>query len=158
MEHLEPYKSRKVLVLPLARVNGWSLKRYAILSNGRVFDEKVADAALKAAIGRLPTAGNIIDGNSNHGVGFQIVHFAETAVVAPAFYWQWGSVLSNVEQMRAPWDRPTEFRSSNNEVVGCVWEMDIVNFEVAAWKTTVLRNDGTPSERLEKYLMEHCLT
>jgi hypothetical protein len=156
MKHLEPYTSRKVLVLPIARVQGWSLKRYAILSKGHVLDEKIAEAALQAAVARLPIAGDLINENSNHGVGFQIVHFAETAVVTPAFYWQWGSVLSNVAQMRAPWDRPTEFRSSHNEIVGCVWEMDIVNLEVAAWKSTVLRTDGTPEERLEKYLMEQC--
>lgn len=56
---------------------------------------------------------------TNHGVGFQIIHFAEVAVVAPTFYWHWGSVLSKIVQVPAPWDRPTEFSASVNDVVGC---------------------------------------
>ncbi|AXI46465.1 hypothetical protein C1J03_10795 [Sulfitobacter sp. SK012] len=158
MEHLQTFQSRSVQALPIVNTNGWCLKRYAILSKDHDFDDKIASAALQAVSERLPTAGDIFDASTNHGVGFQIVHFAEVAVVAPAFYWKWGSVLANVEQIRAPWEQPTIFAPSNNEVVGCVWEMDIVNFEVTAWKNTILGNSGTPNKKITKYLLKQYST
>ena len=101
MNHLQPYTDRKVLVLPLAEVNGWKLKRYAILANDKTFDPIAASSSLDAAIERLPAAGNLEDPGGNHGIGIQLVHFAEAAVVSPVFYWVWGSVLANTHQMSA---------------------------------------------------------
>jgi len=152
MQHLQPFQSRTVLALPLATDNGWHLKRYAILANGRDFDDGIASSALVEAIARLPKAGKIDDEDSNHGVGFQIIHFAEIAVVSPVFYWQWGSVLANIEQMRAPWEQPTHFGDGKKEFVGCVWEMDVVSFEIGAWKDTLLGTAGTPTDKLARYL------
>ncbi|VAX31526.1 hypothetical protein MNBD_NITROSPINAE05-195, partial [hydrothermal vent metagenome] len=85
----------------------------------------------------------------------QIIHFAETAVVSPVFYWQWGSVLANIEQMRAKWEAPTIFGDGMREIVGCIWEMNVVSFEIDAWKNTLLNNVGTPAERLAVYLEQH---
>ena len=152
MEHLQPFNPRSVLSFPMVRDHGWSLKRYAILSEGREFDNDVASAALTEAFNRLPDAGSLADEAGNQGVGFQIIHFAQTAVVSPVFYWQWGSVLANVAQMRAKWEAPTVFGDGVDEVVGCVWEMEVVCFEVSVWKGTVLNDVGSSKERLSAYL------
>lgn len=157
MEHLQQFCSRSVSSLPVVKDHGWQLKRYAILANGRNFDNNIASSALIEAIKRLPDAGRLSDGTSNHGVGFQIVHFAEIAVVSPVFYWQWGSVLANIEQIRAKWEEPTIFGKGVKEVVGCVWEMEVVNFEINAWKNTLLGTVGTPTERLANYLEQHLI-
>lgn len=155
MNHLDPFRARQTLSLPLAEDRGWRLKRYAILSNGRELDDAVIAAATEAAFERLPTAGELNDADGNHGVGFQIVHFAEQiASVSPVFYWQWGSVLANAPQMRAAWETPTQFGDGVTEVVGCVWEMQVVSFEAEAWTLTVLSNREAPKVRLENYLNE----
>ena len=109
MKHLMPFEPRTVLSLPVAERDGWRLKQYAVVSDGRAHDQKVHSAAFDAAMRQLPDAGALADADGNHGIGFQIVHFAEVAVVSPVFYWQWGSVLANVDQMRAPWNSPTDF-------------------------------------------------
>ena len=155
MKHLKPFQPRTVLSLPVGECDGWRLKRYAILSDGRTFDEKVQSSALDAAIRRLPDAGALDDADGNHGTGFQIIHFAEVAVVSPVFYWQWGSVLANIDQMRARWSAPTDFGPGINEFIGCVWEMEIVTFEVSAWKETVLGGAGGPEAGLQDYLARH---
>lgn len=155
MHHLQPFRPRDVVSLPLAEKSGWRLKRYAILADDRKLNHKVISAALDKALQRLPQAGKLSDQDGNHGIGFQIVHFAEVAVVSPVFYWQWGSVLANIPQMRAPWDAPTEFDTGVKEVVGCVWEMEIISFEVNAWATTLLGNTGTISEKLKCYFAHH---
>lgn len=155
MEHLQQFYSRSVLSLPVAKDHGWQLKRYAILANGRNFDNNIASSALIEAFKRLPDAGSLKDGAGNHGVGFQIVHFAQIAVVSPVFYWQWGSVLANIGQIRAKWETPTIFGDGVKEIVGCIWEMEIVNFEIGTWRNTLLNNTGTPEERFETYLEQH---
>lgn len=155
IEHLQQYCSRHVMSLPIAKDHGWQLKRYAILADGRKFDNDIASSALIEAYARLPDAGNLVDEADNHGIGFQIVHFAELAVVSPVFYWQWGCVLANIGQMRANWITPTNFGNGVEEIVGCIWEMEVVSFEVNTWKNTLLNNVDTPTERLASYLQQH---
>jgi len=152
LDHLQPYSSRRVLVLPTAEVDGWQLKRYGILAKGKTFDPVSASSSLKAAIERLPAAGKLDDPSGNHGVGFQLIHFAEVAVVSPVFYWVWGSVLANTHQMRAQWGDSTKFETGVKEVVGCVWEIQILCFESQAWQETMLSGVDTPEENLSRYL------
>lgn len=152
MNHLAKFKPRDVLVLPLADVGGWTVKRYAIVAENRRFDASVAEAALACVPDLLPAPGQIDTDDGNHGIAVQIVHFAEVAVVSPIVYWHWGSVLSHPIQLRAPWDNPTRFRPGVQDVLGCVWEMEIIAFEVEAWKTTVLSGEGSSIERVERYL------
>ena len=152
MNHLQYFQARKVICLPMAEKDGWQLKRYAILAGNRKFNEKIALASLDAALARLPKAEKLESPDGNHGVGFQIVHFAEVAVVSPIFYWIWGSVLANTHQMRAQWDTPTKFEEGVTEVVGCIWELEIVTFEVETWKEIMLNGKDTPEQRLLRYL------
>ena len=154
MKHIQKFQARNTLSLPLLKQKGWQLKQYAILAMGKVFNDEIANAAQIAAFKRLPHAGNLIDETGNHGVGFQIIHFAETAVVSPVFYWQWGSVLANITQLRASWDKPTQFDDGIQEIIGCVWELAIINFEVNAWQNTVLNDSNPPQERLTAYLAQ----
>ena len=155
MKHLQSFQSRPVLVLPSVQSNGWQLKRYCILSNGRKFDSKTISLALDSALARLPVAGKLGDAGGNHGVGFQIVHFAEVAIVSPVFYWMWGSVLANVDQMRAQWNDAEKFETGVKQVVGCVWEMELVCFEIKSWKNTMLADVGSPADRLDNYLNQY---
>ncbi|WP_299478267.1 hypothetical protein [uncultured Roseibium sp.] len=152
MEHLSRFQPRDIRSLPVLETDGWHLKQYAILSEGKSFDPAVAAAAGAEALKRLPPPGGLEDPIRAHGIGFQIVHFAQVAVVAPVFYWQWGSVLSKIDQMRAPLHTPTEFGNGAEEVIGCLWEMDIVSFETDTWKSTILSGEGTPAQRLAAYL------
>lgn len=152
MNHLQKYSSRPVRVLPTSELNGWTLKRYGIIAKDKEFDSAIASAAFESAIKRLPTAGKLEDAQGNHGIGFQIVHFADVAVVSPVFYWLWGSVLANTDQMRAQWEEPSNFQTGVNEVVGCLWELQIICFEAQSWKENMLGGTGTPAENLSRYL------
>ena len=154
LTRLQPYRPRPVLALRVIEDRGWHIKRYAIVADGRVFDDTIADAATEEALNRLPKAGALNDETGNQGVAFQIVHFAEVAVVSPVFYWQWGSVLAHLGQMRASWDTPTQFTDGVREVVGCVWEMKIVEFEVRAWTEQLLDDKRSAGDGLVAYLQQ----
>lgn len=155
MSSLQPYRPRPVLNLPHVESSGWHLKRYAILADGRAFDEAIVAAAAEEALRRLPNAGSLNDETGNQGVAFQIVHFAEVAVVSPVFYWQWGSVLAHLDQMRASWNAPSQFEDGVKEVVGCIWEMNIVQFEVGAWANQLLGGKKSTTDGLNAYLQDH---
>jgi len=152
LEHLQSYASRDVLFLPIAQANGWQLKQYAILAKDKEFDPVAVSSALSAATKRLPAAGKLTEPSGNHGVGIQIVHFADVAVVSPIFYWLWGSVLANTHQMRAQWESATDFETGAKEVVGCVWEMQILCFETQSWKETMLNGTGNAEDNLSLYM------
>lgn len=156
MSHLDPYVARAVLALPHMQKDGWHLKRYAILTEGRTLADDVVEAATAEALRRLPAPGTLEHGDGNHGIGFQIVHFAETAVVSPVFYWQWGSVLAQVHQMRAPWEAPNNFGDGEAEIIGCEWEMNIVNHETSAWMNSMLSDIGDPDVRRARYMGDQC--
>ena len=160
MDHLSPFRPRKRHVLDTAHENGWQIKRYAIVADGRTYDPAIAAAATAEAVRRLPEPGPLTAANGNHGAGFQIIHFAEGAVVSPMFYWQWSSVLAQMGQLRAAWETPTRFADGMREVVGCVWEMQIVQHEVTAWTDTMLGSATAddPAQRLSRYMSLHADT
>lgn len=153
MKHVQPFRSRKVQSLGLAAQDGWRIKRYAIVADNRALNPQGVAAATEAAFARLPKAGPLEDGQGNHGVGFQILHFSEEIpLVSPVFYWQWGSVLFNAHQMRSYTESPYEVVDGVAEVVGCVWEMELVAFESAAWRENVLTSGADIATRVERYL------
>jgi len=152
MQHLQSFQPRKILSLPTVKRDGWKLKRYCIIANGRKYDADVVLSALVAAIERLPTAGRLNEAEGNHGVGFQIIHFAEVAVVSPVFYWIWGGVLANVDQLRAQWSNPIKFETGVKEVIGCVWELEVIIFESQCWQETMLQDVEESAASLERYL------
>lgn len=155
MNQFQSFRPLPTLPLPTIKQNGWQIKRYAILGDEKSFDEDIASSATNEAIKRLPQAGNIKDEIINHGIGFQIIHFAQVAVVSPVFFWQWGSVLANIPQLRAQWKNPTAFGDGKPEVSGCIWEMEIVAFEVNAWKNTMLSDEANLTGNLADYLTLH---
>ena len=156
MDHFARFQARETVPLPLAEDRGWRLKRYAIVADGRALDHAATEAATMEAMRRLPEAGALQDASGNHGIGFQIIHFAEQlSAVSPVFYWQWGSVLANIDQMRATWAAPSGFGDGVREVVGCVWEMQVVAFEMEAWTRIVLGSEVPPKDRISRYLNEH---
>ena len=153
MQHLEPYQHREIRQLNLADSDGWRLKRYAIVADDRTLDPLAVDAATQGAFERLPKARTLSDAQSNHGIGFQIFHFSEQIpLVSPVFYWKWGSVLFNAHQMRSYSDNPYKIVDGVRDIVGCIWEMELVNFEVQAWRDIVLREGADPDARVAQYL------
>ncbi|MEM7439733.1 MAG: hypothetical protein AAF393_09050 [Pseudomonadota bacterium] len=153
MHHLAPFESRPVTVVPAAQSRGWHLKRYAITAAGRTIDPAAIDCATELAITQLPRADALDDPSGNHGVGFQIVHFAaEVSAVSTVYYWQWGSVLARLAQSRASWDAPHVFQEGYSEVVGCVWEMQVVIAETELWQRIMLSETQAPAHRLGLYM------
>ena len=54
--------------------------------------------------------------------------------------------------MKVHWNEPTVFKDGVDEIVGCVWEMNIVRDEVKAWTDTMLGRSQNPLDQMSKYL------
>jgi len=61
-------------------------------------------------------------------------------------------VLANADQMRAPWENTKAFETGAKEVVGCIWELQVVCFEIQTWKDIMLGGSGESEENLGRYL------
>ncbi|WP_157598841.1 hypothetical protein [Tateyamaria omphalii] len=57
--------------------------------------------------------------------------------------------------MRAAWEAPTSFGDGVAEVIGCVWEMNLIIHETQSWMRTLLSGHGTQDDRLVRYMEDH---
>jgi hypothetical protein len=84
------------------------------------------------------------------GVGFMIVHQAERRNSIFIAWWENESVLHQ-RMLFSPQDAPLNIAADPNDtVVGCVHELNLINFESDAWMQTMMHKDNAPD--LEEYL------
>ncbi len=146
------YRPREVQPLALAQRGDWRIKRYAILSEGASIDPIAVDAALEAGARALQAAEAESGDIPHQNLGFQLIHFGEHAVWAPIFWWVLGDNLSSA-MFRAPLADPTAFADmAATGLIGCVWEMGVVDFERRTWIETMLKAEGDQAAARDAYL------
>ena len=141
-----PYKPRHVRFIRREDVDGWRLKLYGISLNGKEPDPEFVDATrdLAAAVLPQPAAGD-----GHYGVAFATAHDATSLYIALVYWWQSENELHQRIYVSTK-DGPIAFVPVENQPAGCVWELEIVDFERRAWIEDVLANPDGPD--LERYL------
>lgn len=141
-----PYKPRHVRFLRREDVDGWRIKLYGIALNGKEPDPEFVDAtrALAAAVLPQPPAAD-----DRYGVGFATAHDATSAYIALVYWWQSENELHQRIYASAK-GGPIAFAPVENQPAGCVWELEIVDFERRAWIEDVLANPDGPD--VDRYL------
>jgi hypothetical protein len=141
-----PYRPRHVQFIRREEVEGWRLKLYGIALNGEEprpeFLEAVRD--LSGSVLPQPPVGD-----DRYGVGFAIAHDARWVGIALVYWWQSENELHQRIYV-SPKDDPTAFTQVENQPAGCVWELEVVDFERRAWIDDVLARPNGPD--LERYL------
>jgi hypothetical protein len=141
-----PYKPRHVRFIRKEDVEGWQLKLYGIAVNGQeprpAFVEATRDLA--AQVLPQPPAGE-----DHYGVGFAIAHDARAVGIALVYYWKSENELHQRIHV-SPKDDPAAFTPVENQPAGCVWELEVVDFERRAWLEDVLSNPDGPD--IDAYL------
>jgi hypothetical protein len=141
-----PYKPRHVRFVRREEVEGWRLKLYGIAVNGEEprpeFVRSVRDLAA-TVLPQPPVA------DDRYGVGFAIAHDARWVGIALIYWWQSENELHQRIYV-SPKDDPAAFTQVENQPAGCVWELEVVDFERRAWIQDVLASPGGPN--LEAYL------
>jgi hypothetical protein len=133
-ELVAPHEPRPIRFLRLEQVGDWQLKVYGIALPGREPREELVEATLRLAPDVFAEADE-----DNYGVGFVTVHDSATS--------------ANELHQRiyvSPLEDPGALTKVQNPAAGCVWEIEVVDFERRAWLEDVLANPAGPD--LKRYL------
>ena len=141
-----PYKPRHVNFVRREDVQGWQLKLYGIAVNGQEPRQEFVEATRDLAAQVLPQPPA---GEDRYGVGFAIAHDARSVGIALVYFWKSENELHQRIYV-SPKDDPAAFTQVENQPAGCVWELEVVNFERLAWLEDVLSNPAGPD--LDAYL------
>lgn len=138
--------TRPIRFLRYERTGPWRLKLYTIATHG----EEARPDFVEEVVRRMPEVMPAPAlGNGRHGVGFVIAHDAATASIAIYYWW---SSFNELHQhiLIGPKADPRGMAKFEHQAAGCVWELEVIDFERRAWLSDVLANPGGPD--IERYL------
>lgn len=141
-----PYEPRHVRFIRREDAAGWRIKLYGIALNGKEPDPRFVEATRDLAASVLPQPPAADD---RYGVGFATAHDATSLYIALVYWWQSENELHQRIYV-SPKDGPIAFVPVENQPAGCVWELEIVDFERRAWIEDVLASPDGPD--LDRYL------
>jgi len=141
-----PHRTRPIRFVRPERIGEWRLKLYTIATHGEVARPALVDETLRRAPAIFPAAAHA---DGRHGIGFITVHDAMTASIALYYWWESFNELHSRIYV-GPKADPRAMTLLPTQVAGCVWELEIIDFERSAWIADVLANPAGPD--VERYL------
>jgi hypothetical protein len=144
-----PHRTRPIRFVGPERIGDWRVKIYGIATHGETVRPGLLAETLRRAPDIFPRPAA---GGSRHGIGFVIAHDAQTASIALYYWWESYNELHSRVYV-GPKDDPTAMTQLPTQVAGCVWELEIIDFERRAWLADVLANPAGPD--VERYLARH---
>jgi len=111
------------------------LKVYGIASACEVFGPSLLDEA-RATFGEMTHGAGSTSGGSAR-LGFAIVHPGTEGISFLMHWWEQGSVLCQSVRRRS-YDG-TAIDVAARGVIGCVWELAVIDAEQRAWRSTMMQ-------------------
>lgn len=143
------YEPRTISFHGTETIGGWTVKLYGIAAHAEAPRKALMAATAKIAASALPKQAQE---EGRHGVGFAIAHDADDFCFALIDWWSGDNELHQ-QLFFSPLDRPNELRPYLGQAIGCVWELEVTDFERRAWLRHVLANPEGPD--LDTYLANH---
>ena len=141
-----PHLTRPIRFERLEPIGDWRIKLYTIATHGEAARPELVAETLRRAPAIFPGAALA---DQRHGVGFVIVHDARTASIALYYWWQSFNELHQ-RVFAGPRAHPEAMTQLAQQTAGCVWELEVIDFERRAWLADVLANPSGPD--VERYL------
>lgn len=146
------YKKRPIRYLGLAQHNGWRVKLYGIRYQGNgaaeIPDAVHVELAKEVVLGELPETAVT---EQHYGVGFLIIHQGQQRTWYLLDWW-FGEDILKQKLFSSPLAAPEQLSPAEPDLMACVWELAVHNFERQAWIDTVLNNQK--GANLEAYLTQ----
>jgi hypothetical protein len=142
------YQPRTISFHGIETVGEWAVKMYGIAAHTEVPRTALIAATAKIAALALPQPAH---GGGRRGVGFAIAHDAADFCFALIDWWSGDNELHQ-RLFSSPLDRPEELRPHPGQAIGCVWELEVTDFERRAWLRHVLTNSQGPD--LDAYIAD----
>lgn len=140
-----PHRKRPIRFVRLEHIADWRVKLYTIAGDGEP-RAALIDETLRRAPAIFPHPAL---GEQRHGIGFIIVHDARTAPMALYYWWQAFNELHQRLYV-GPRHDPRALTQLAEQTAGCVWELEVIDFERRAWLGDILANPAGPD--VERYL------
>lgn len=138
---MQRYRPRAIRHLELWSCEGWRIKVYGISVTSRMPGSGLVDAGRRVATEILT---GVATGTPHYGIGFMGVHRGATADVVFVDWWAAENELHHHLHV-AESGRPGTLRPrSADELTACVWDLELIAFERAAWIRYVLERADAP--------------
>jgi hypothetical protein len=137
------YQQRKIAFLELHSIDDWTFKIYSICKEESVFDSSIFEN-VKGQIS------NWIEVNFNvelptQKIGFVIIHQAREGVFVILNWWV-DQVMLQSHVFFSDFQDLYLFKPYKySNIIACIWELEIMNFEKNAWVESVLKQDDENS-------------
>ena len=139
-DHTRAVSDQGVMVFPSLQ-----LKVYGLLAQGKSLDpDLLAQAQTFVREEVLAKVESIGDSNQ---LGFLVLHPGDLGVSISAHWWVQGSVLCQ-HIRRQLYDAAHPMDTATRPVIGCVWELEIIAAEQAAWRATMMSDHPDPTAYL----------
>ena len=133
----QAYVPRHVERLDAWSNDEWALKVYWMTVDGAPPDDLALNAARSGVWEALET-------KSGYGLGFVIVHRGQLADWIVLGWWTDGDIL----RRRVLTHEKGEITDrSDEDFLGCVWELSVIDWERKAWINTILRHHESADPR-----------
>ncbi|MEM7033899.1 MAG: hypothetical protein AAF629_30435 [Chloroflexota bacterium] len=141
-----PYHPRKVTTdLGIWEAASRKFKVYGILADGQEITKEIIENAKSYVFN---DSDQIIGaGPKDDGLGFIIIHPGELGVSVLIHWWSQGSVLCQ-HVRRWVWGSDVPLDMSSQHVLGCVWELGLINAEQLIWRDTMMVEPANSNEYL----------
>jgi len=131
----ELYAPRPVEFVDVWEHEGWRLKVYGIPYGRSHVRAELVEAARKAFGGELPS----IDERGSTGAGFIVIHDAEDGCYVLVSRWA-NAIEVHQRILFADIDEPGMLRPLETDVIGCMYELGVIEFERRRWMEVVREN------------------
>lgn len=139
---IEIYRPRGVSNLGLWDMAGLQFKIYGLVADDRSIDQ--AMLGLARSFVQADVLPLVAEEGDDNGMGFVIIHPGELGVTISAHWWIQGSVLCQ-HNYRKPYAATKSVDTVKRPVIGCVWELALINAEQKAWRRTMMKTEPIPA-------------
>ena len=133
---MKPYAPRHIVRQDTLSAGGADLQRYAITLPGSLFEPSRFEPARRLALEALPTPART---SQRHGVGFLIEHQGDGVDYCVLGWWDRENELPIRVFVHDP---PGQWRPARGSESICVWDLEVIAAERAAYIATVLSGDA----------------
>ncbi|MCV3270704.1 hypothetical protein [Roseobacter sinensis] len=145
----EVYPPRAVTRHGVAEVGALRVKVYGLAAPG-----KEVTAGMRARAERFlaeEVCARVAEMGDSNDLGFVIIHPGDWGISIAAQWWVQGSVLCQ-HIYRQLYEAAEPMDTAHRPVVGCVWELAIIEAEQATWRETMMGATPKPERYLATWL------
>lgn len=140
-----PYSPRPIRYIDTWSIKDWLVKVHGINAHLERGDDPIDAEVAEECLAIAQEHYRFIEALGHHRIGFAVIHQGGLANWLLLNWWT-DEILCHSRLYRADHADPTNFQHVSSDLLACIWEMHVVEFERQAWIDAMVRNPDGPSE------------